>query len=57
MTLREWNAFQIKEALSDINRYFFFLKYGRNGTDAELILYYIENGGAKDFKKNNQGAR
>lgn len=57
MTLKEWNEAQIKEALSDTNRYYFWLKYGRNGTDTELILYYIEFGGAKDFKQSHQGER
>ena len=54
MKLREWNELQIKEALSDINRYYFYLKYGRPAiNDQELILYYIEYGGAKDFKENH----
>jgi len=57
MTLKEWNAFQIKEALSDTNRYFYWLRYGTNGTDAQLLLFYIENGGARDFKQNHQGER
>jgi hypothetical protein len=54
MTLKEWNAKQIEEALSDVNRYYFFLKYGRPAkNDQELILYYIEFGGARDFRKEH----
>lgn len=55
MTLKQWNEAQIKEALSDTNRYYFWLKYGRSAeNDKELIIYYIFYGGASDFRKNHQ---
>lgn len=53
MTLKEWNKKQIEESKSDLNRYYFWLKYRREGTDKELLEYYIFFGGAYDFKKNN----
>lgn len=55
MTLKEWNAKQIEEALSDLNRYYYFLKYGKPAEcDADLIIYYINNGGASGFRERNQ---
>lgn len=54
MTLKEHNLAQIKESQTPENRYYFWLKYGRNGTDTELLLYYIEFGGAKDFRKKQE---
>ena len=55
MTLKERNAMQIAEALGEVNRYYFYLKYGREGTSQELLEYYIcESSGAKDFRKNHE---
>ena len=43
---------QKKEALSSANRYFFGLKYSRDAeSDDELLMYYIENGGASGFSE------
>ena len=50
MTLRERNEAQIKEALGDVNRYFFYEHYKRDGSTDELIMYYIEFG-AKKFSE------
>ena len=48
------NMPQIREALSDVNRYYFWLRYNRQPkNDSELILYYIEGGGASDYAKRN----
>ena len=55
MNLKEWNLKQIEESKSDVNKYFFWKKYGREGTDKELLLYYIENGGGMDFAKKHEG--
>lgn len=46
---RKRNLAQIKEAMSAENRYFFWQKYGRDGDESELMLYYIESGGALGF--------
>jgi hypothetical protein len=57
--MKNWNIEQIKEALGEVNRYYFGLankrppKEGREG-EVELILYYIDNGGAEGFRKRNQ---
>jgi hypothetical protein len=57
MTLKEWNAKQIAEALSSDNRYFYWLATGKSGdtaTDTELIIFYINNGGASGFRERNK---
>lgn len=48
---------QIKEALSDVNKYYFWQKYGRNGSDQELMLYYCQCGGADGFARRNAKER
>ena len=54
MTLQEWNQRQIDEARGEVNRYFFHEHYGRNAeSDDELILYYIEFGGASHYRNEN----
>lgn len=53
MTLKERNAMQIAEALGDVNRYYFYQHYGVNGSDEELVMYYIEYG-ARDFSLRNE---
>ena len=41
---------QKEESLSDLNRYFFHERYGRDSSNNnELINYYIESGGARTF--------
>lgn len=45
------NARQMEEARSDDNKYFFFLRYGREGTESELMIYYIDNGGATGHRQ------
>jgi hypothetical protein len=42
---------QTQEARGPKNRYYFGLKHGREAKDdRELLAYYIENGGAKNFE-------
>ena len=53
MTLKERNQMQIIEALGEVNRYFFHEHYGRDGTDDELVIYYIEKG-AKIFAEKHE---
>lgn len=55
MTLQEWNAMQIAEALGDVNRYFFWQKNNRDPLDNdELVIFYILNGGAKHYRDNHK---
>jgi hypothetical protein len=56
-TLKHWNTEQLQEALGSDNKWFFCEKYKRQPKDNnELILYYIENGGANAFRvKNKKG--
>jgi hypothetical protein len=55
MNLFNWNLEQINEAKSSVNRYFFWLKYQREPLDDnELVLFYIEQGGAKHFRKQKE---
>ena len=58
MNLNDWNKKQIEEALSNTNRYYFWLKYKRvANSDKELLEFYIQNGGAEDFARNHRGDR
>lgn len=57
MNLSEWNRRQIEEALGDVNRYYFWQKYGRNGTNEELARYYCQCGGAEGFARRNANNR
>ena len=52
--LRKWNEEQLKEALGNDNRYYFYLKYGRPAeNNNELLLHYILEGGAVGFRQRN----
>lgn len=57
--LKQHNLEQVQEALGEVNRYYFGIANGRpplegkNG-ESELILFYILNGGAVDFRNRNQ---
>jgi len=56
MNLKQWNFAQIDESRSSINRYFFWLKNHREPVDdEELLLFYVENGGARDFANKHKG--
>jgi len=57
MNLKDWNKKQIDEALGSVNRYYFWEKYGRDGSDQELMLYYCQCGGAAVFAKRNEKER
>ena len=57
MNLKDWNQKQIDEALCDVNRYYYWRKYNRNGSDQELLLYYAYCGGAEGFAKRNEKER
>lgn len=55
MNLKTRNQKQIEEALSDTNRYYFHEKYNREPfDDNELLMYYIEAGGAKNFAQRKE---
>ena len=54
MTLKERNKKQIDEALGEVNRYFFHEHYKRDGTDEELVMYYIEFGAKKFAERAKQ---
>ena len=51
MNLHDRNEQQIIESRTQTNRYYFWKMYGRNGTDFELLMHYIEHGGSEDFAK------
>jgi len=54
--LVEWNGRQIEEALSELYRCHFWLSNCRDPIDdQELILYYIENKGAIDYREDHSG--
>jgi hypothetical protein len=58
MTLREWNAMQVAEALGDVNRYFFWQHHNREPiNDDELVIYYATNGGAYHYYTNHKQER
>lgn len=43
------------EIKSDLNKYYFGLKYGRPARNFdELFMFYIESGGAKNFRERNK---
>ncbi len=45
-----YKAKQIEEAHSELNRHFFRINHdGRDGDEGELMLWYIEHGGATGF--------
>lgn len=47
---------QKDQALSTTNRYYFWLNEKRDPVDdAELILYYADNGGARDYYAREHG--
>jgi hypothetical protein len=51
-TLQHTNNLQIQEAIGEVNRYYFFITHNREPYDLnELILFYIENGGATGFRE------
>ena len=55
MTQKEWNQAQMLEALGNVNRWYFQQKYGREAqNDEELVVYYIQSGGAKAFAERNE---
>lgn len=54
MTLKERNQMQIREALGEVNRYYFHEHYGRDGSDDELVMFYITGGGARDFAEKHE---
>jgi hypothetical protein len=51
MNLVDWNKAQIEEALSDLNRYYYWERYGREApSDDALLLHYAMYGGALHFR-------
>jgi hypothetical protein len=51
LDLKSYTQKQKEEALGAVNRYFFWQKYNRDGSDHELMMYYCEAGGAQAFAK------
>ena len=54
MNLHDWNEHQIEEALGPTNRWYYGVHYKTNGNNAskdELILFYIEHGGARHYRE------
>lgn len=49
------NAHQVAEALGDYNRYFanryYQEHFGRNATDDECLIYYVNHGGAEGHRQ------
>ena len=56
MNLMEWNKKQIAESQSATNRWYFSQKHPdiKNPSNAQLLRYFIRNGGAEDFRKTNK---
>ena len=51
------NIPQIREAFSDDNKWYFGIYHRRpHRNNDELILFYIEHGGAKGYAKRNANA-
>jgi len=57
MNTKEWNQMQIKEALSDTNRYYFNQHFGCDAeSDEDLMMYYACKG-AEEFARKHQSER
>jgi len=49
--------YQIRESKSSVNRYYFWIRFKRQTlNDEELMLFYIESGGARDYAKRNKNS-
>ena len=49
--------YQIRESKSSLNRYYFWIRFKRQPlNDGELMLFYIESGGARDYAERNKNA-
>jgi hypothetical protein len=58
MKLQEWNTMQIVEALGEVSRYFFWKHHNREPfDDDELVLYYVDYGGAECYRAKHQPER
>lgn len=45
---------QLKEAFSDLNKYYCSQYYGKEIKDKEILLrYYIKHGGARDYRNKH----
>jgi hypothetical protein len=54
MTIADYLAAQMHEALGPVNKWYCSQHYGREITDPEtLVRYYIKNGGARHFAQGN----
>ena len=52
ITLSQINSEQIQLSKTPVNKYFFWLKNGREAIcDAELLEYFIYSGGAEEYRK------
>jgi len=58
MNLKEWNERQIRESQSEMNRYYFSLRYPDvKPTRERLLFFYIKFGGAYDFEKSHNSEK
>ena len=56
MSISDYLAAQMREALGPVNKWYCSQHYGREVTDPETLLrYYIKNGGARHFAQYNPG--
>ena len=50
MNIHEFITEEIDQALSDVNKYYFWLHYGRQHDSVEeLLQYYVDSGGAAKY--------
>jgi hypothetical protein len=53
---RTYMQAQIEEMLGEVNRWYAGEALHRPASDSEAVLYYIEHGGAADFRKRWEAA-
>ena len=57
MSIADYLAAQMREALGPVNKWYCSQHFGREITDPETLLrYYIKNGGARHFALGNPSA-
>jgi hypothetical protein len=54
MTFHDYVSEQIEIALSDVNRYFFWERYGREAKDDEELLAYFAQFGAEEYSQTHR---
>ena len=54
MSVKTWNLQQILEIRSDTNKYYYWLKHGKEAKSFdELFMFYNDSGGAKNFRETH----